>query len=112
MIVTAWSNGKHYPSGAGYGLRLTIADRDLYFKRTWSNVLLELEGEGTSISVNTSKPSFWGPECRELISKDIGKWLIKNKKAPWTKSRPPKMLMEPIARNTFRVTFAYNQSHL
>ena len=104
MIITAWNNGEHNPSGAGYGLKLTITDRDLYFKRAWTNVLLELQGEKASISVNTSKPSFWDRECRELINKDIGKWLIKNKKAPWPEGHPPKMLMQPIAKHTFRVT--------
>jgi hypothetical protein len=33
MIVTAYNNGQHHPSGAGYGLRLSVKDRDKYFKR-------------------------------------------------------------------------------
>ena len=105
MIVTAWNNGKHHQSGAGYGLKLSIVDRDLYFNRGWGNALIRLQGESSNISVNINKMSFWDIRCRELISKDIGKWLIKNKKTPWAKGHPPKMAMEHLTQNIFEVTF-------
>ena len=105
MIVTAWNNGQHHSTGAGYGLKVNANDRDKYFSRKWRSAILELAGESKEIVVNINKPSFWGHVCRELISKDIGIWLIKNGKAPWTKGKPPKMRMEPIGGNRFKVNF-------
>jgi len=66
---------------------------------------LELEGEVKGVAVNVDKPSFWGHRCRELISKDIGTWSIKNGKAPWPEGHPPKMKMEHIDNNRFKVEF-------
>ena len=37
-IVTAWKNGAHHSSGAGYGVKLTTKDRDAYLKREWGRV--------------------------------------------------------------------------
>jgi len=105
MIVTAWNNGEHHPTGAGYGFKVDIKDRDKYFRKHWKNVFLELEGEVEGVVVNVKKPSFRGITCRELISKDIGVWLIKNGKAPWPKGHPPKMKMEHIDDNKFKVEF-------
>ncbi len=42
MKVTGWSNGSPSASGAGYGLRISAADRDRYFDRSWSEVSIEL----------------------------------------------------------------------
>ena len=103
MIVTAWSDGKNLASGAGYGLKLTLADRDRYFKREWPHVVLELEGHPAPITVRTAKPSFWDGACRELISKEIGKWLRQNELAPWPKGKPPKLVMEPLTEGRFVV---------
>lgn len=103
MIVTGWNNGKRRPNGSGYGIKINAKDRDEYFKRDWGNVILELAGEANAIIVNIDKPSFWDTTCRELIDKDLGVWLIKNRKAPWTKGYPPKMMMKHIGNNRFRV---------
>ena len=105
MIVTAWNNGEHHSTGAGYGFKIDIKDRDKYFRKDWKNVFLELEGEVEVVVVNVDKPSFWDTTCRELISKDIGIWLIKNRKAPWPKDHPPKMRMEHIDDKRFKVEF-------
>lgn len=103
MIVTAWNNGAHHESGAGYGLKISAGDRDRYFRREWGSIILELQGVPEPITVNTDKPSFWDPVCGELISKDIGQWLRSNGKAPWPKRNPPKFSMEPISGNRFFV---------
>ena len=105
MIVTAWNNGRHRATGAGYGLKVNAQDRDRYFNRSWKTVTLELVGESKEVTVNIDKPSFWGIPCRELISKNIGKWLIKNGRAPWPKGHPPRMRMEPMGDNRFKVDF-------
>lgn len=103
MIVTAWNNGQHYASGAGYGLRVTAADRDRFFDPDAGSAVLELEGWDTPITVNTDKASFWGPRCRELIAREIGRWLRRRGLAPWPSGRPPRLLMQPLARNRFAV---------
>jgi len=105
MIVTAYNNGQHHTSGAGYGLRVDAKDRDKYFIRGWKQILLKLEGEGGEVLVNVRKLSFLNSTCRELISKDIGMWLIKNGKAPWPKGHPPKMKMEHTGGNRFKLEF-------
>ena len=105
MKVTAWNNGSHLLTGAGYGLKVDINDRDKYFRKSWTNVFLELEGEEERILVNVDKSSFWSATCGELISKDIGVWLIKNKKAPWPNGYPVKMRMDCIDDNRFNIEF-------
>jgi len=105
MIVTAWNNGKHYKSGAGYGLKIKIAGRDENFFKDWGNIIIYLEGFSNPFEVNINKLSFWSLDCRELINKDIGLWLLENKKAPWPKGNPPKIKLEKIKDNIFEASF-------
>ena len=65
---------------------------------------MNLDGRAGNIPVNTDKQSFWNDICRELISKDIGLWLISNGRAPWVKGHPPKLQLEPAGKRTFKVT--------
>jgi hypothetical protein len=103
MIVTAWNNGKHHKSGAGYGLKLTINDREKYFHREWYYVIIRFGDSNQETKVNIKKLSFWGDACRELINIDIGKWFLKQGMAPWPKGLPPKLRLEPISGNMFLV---------
>jgi hypothetical protein len=103
MIVTAWNNGDHSPSGAGYGFKIKIKDRDAFIHRNWSVVMLEIEGEPGEVEVNVAKASFWKDSCHELISAAIGRWLLKNGFAPWPTRNPPTFVFEPIDENRFRV---------
>jgi len=66
-------------------------------------VNLKLEGNTEPVEVNVDKPSFWNSTCHELISKEIGKWLMKNGFAPWPKYNPPKLILEPMSHNRFVV---------
>lgn len=104
MIVTAWNNGQYKETGAGYGVKLNAADRDKCFSKDWDKITLYMEGRDDSIEVNVNKPSFWGPVCRELIHKEIGRWLQNNDLAPWEKGNPPKMKMEQVKENVFRLS--------
>lgn len=103
IIVSAWNNGTHYPAHAAYGIKVKRKDRDKHFNRKWKSVLLKLRGKGGYVTVNLDKKSFWDPHCRELVSKDIGVWLKKNRQIPWMKSCPPRMLMEHVKGNKFRI---------
>ena len=100
IIVTAWNNGKHYENGAGYGFRISEVDRDMYFSPKWKELLIRLDGNGDFIRVNIDKKSFWY-DCKELIKKDIGAWLIEAGQAPWPKGSPPKVVLKQIEGNRF-----------
>ncbi len=95
MIVTAWNNGEHHKTGAGYGVKIDVADRDQFFQRDWKSIILEIEGKPEKIEVNIEKDSFWGKTCRELINKEIGIWMLQNGLAPWPQDHPSQMLLEP-----------------
>ncbi len=103
MIVTAWNNGDHHETGAGYGIKIDVADRNRHFKRTWKTVQIEIDGASNLARVNVAKKSFWNKECRELISAEIGRWLYRRGLAPWAKDDPPKLLLEVVSERRFRL---------
>lgn len=75
MWVRAWSNGRPVASGAGYGLKVSRADRDHRFKSSWRSVrLLFQDGECVSVPISAS---FWR-DCTELRSSAIGRWLLRD----------------------------------
>lgn len=82
MIVNAWSCGSHKSTGAGYGLKIKIEDRDLYFDKSWKIVLVELPN-GLIVEANVNKSSFWNKICHELINKEFGLWFLELGIAPW-----------------------------
>ncbi len=104
MTVTAWNSGKHFESGAGYGLKLSIEDRDAFFDKSWETVFLGLPNRSEAIEINIAKPSFWNMTCRELISQDIGLWLRSEGLAPWTKGKPPKFELVSTGEKSFRLS--------
>ena len=103
MIAIAWNNGAHKPTGAGYGLKLSIVDRDKHFHRRWKSVILEIPRRSgrIEVEVNVSKQSFWDRRCGELIHREIGRWLIEQGLAPWPKRKPPRIELIPLAREHF-----------
>ncbi len=105
MIVTAWNSGKHFESGAGYGLKLSIDDRNEYFNEEWSTVFVELPNSPVPVEISIAKPSFWNDTCRELISQEIGIWLRSEGLAPWTKGKPPKFELVPNGDKKFRIDY-------
>lgn len=109
MIVTAWNNGAHARSGAGYGFKISIEDRDAHFQPDWDVILLEMDGETQLVEVNIDKTSFWDETCRELIHVKIGRWLRSQGLAPWPKGNPPKFILEPIGENRFKVLKSHKQ---
>ena len=103
---SAWNNGKHHKTGAGYGLKLSIEGRDRYFKSDWKSVQFMLPvGEGfKTVILNIEKPSFWNETCHEVISKEVGEWLLASGLAPWPKGAPPKFNVIPAGDRTFNVS--------
>ena len=101
MMVVAWNNGSHHESGAGYGVKFDPVDRDRFFKREWGRISVQMDGTDLVDEVNIDKESFWNDECRELISADIGRWLLQNQLAPWKKDVPPKLKLDVISDHLF-----------
>ena len=106
FVATAWNNGNASDSGAGYGLKIGITDRDRFFQRGWRTVTLRLAaGEDTRIAeVSCAKDSFWNGTCRDLIGKEIGRWFIDNGVVPWPRGKPPRFRMRPVESGVFEVT--------
>jgi hypothetical protein len=103
MEVTAWNNGEHHASGAGYGFKIQAKDRDAYFERSWKTVFVSLPGEEREVEVNIGKSSFWNDTCRELINQKFGQWLLKQGYAPWQSGAPPKISLLHASGNHFRL---------
>ncbi|MBI3161832.1 MAG: hypothetical protein HYZ23_04950 [Chloroflexi bacterium] len=101
MIVTAWNNGQHFETGAGYGIKINAEDRDKFFKREWKFITLQFEDSTIQTRVNIDKNSFWNSTCRELINMEIGMWLRNNHFATWPKNQPPKFRLESLPNHCF-----------
>jgi hypothetical protein len=112
MIWTAWSNGRNSVTGAGNGFVVEAADRDQYFKREWRSVAIELPYENghRRAAVSVDKNAFWNVTCRELISRDIGLWLLAQQHAPWQRRYHPKFEVEPRGDSCFRVRKQLNRA--
>ena len=102
---SAWNNGKHHKTGAGYGLKLPIEGRDRYFEKNWKTVQFMLPfGEAFKVvTLNIDKPSFWNETCHEVINKEVGEWLLASGYAPWPKGAPPKFTVTPAGQATFKL---------
>ena len=99
MRGTGWRAGSGSPDDpAGYGIRISAADRDRNFDRDWESVTLELD-DGRAIEIGLSE-SFWR-SCSELRSADVGRWLIAAGVAPWQAGDPPHIAVRAIEAGRF-----------
>ena len=103
FITKTWNNGHRHASGAGYGIKITMQDREQFFNRSWQTVILHLSGNTSPIEVNVDKPSFWNRTCGELIKKDIGSWLLRNNCEVGTPGWPFEVRMIVIGDRGFKV---------
>jgi hypothetical protein len=102
ISATAWNNGAHRRSGAGYGLSVSASDRDQFFRREWGTVRLQIDN-GRPFGVNIDKPSFWDSSCLHLIKAEIGRWLLASRLAPWPHRQPPRVELVPRADRLFEI---------
>jgi len=110
MRVTAWNNGAHYSDGNGYGIKISIRDRDHFFNPEWETIILALDGKPESIELNIRKKSFWNKTCRELISKKIGEWLIENHLSPWPPQAPPQLELIMVGDRKFLLKIPHQET--
>lgn len=98
--TTVWIGSQpNRSSGAGFGINIPIKRRDSIFDKDWKHIELILDDESHVIPITGA---FW-EKCNEVRSPIIGKWLIKNRVANWTKGRPTKLLMYHLGANKFKV---------
>lgn len=104
MIVTAWNNGAHSRNGSGYGFRVHPTDRDALFSKDWTNLFLQIEGQGPEIEVAVKAEGFWAETPAPLVCPPVlGKWLHLNGLAPWGRGNAPVFILEQVEGNHFRV---------
>ena len=101
MKVTAWNNGNWHPSGAGYGIKIRPDDREQHFDRSWPDVRIQLEGNGT-VTVRLST-SFWRA-CKELRKKEIGSWIQAQGLSSWPSRQPPQFELMPLGSRNFKLS--------
>ena len=106
MRVTAWSNGTGL--AGGYGIRVSMKDRDVYFDFAWDWVVVQLEdGKEAKCSLSCSlwsdKRGTGKKPCIELRKAEIGRWMLEEGLAPWPAGRPPVLILEPVTERHFRL---------
>ena len=114
FIASAWSGGRaNNETGAGYGLRIKISDRDRVFNENERHkpVTLKLVGNRKSyeVTVSINNDCFWN-NCPEFRDQEIGLWFIENEfinkdpgSSPWPYRKPPKFQIVPIGKYRFEV---------
>ena len=103
-MATCWNNGKQRISGAGYGIKLSVAERDRLLSPSWDDVELILPDASVVKAVSCGKSSMWVGSCRELVHRDIGKWMLRSELAPWPKGQPPRLKLDKDVGNCLRVS--------
>jgi hypothetical protein len=84
------------------GIRVGVANRTRYFSRAWSHVLVDLDGQIRRFELT---PGFWNdcPEFRDGVDEYIKAWLRKHGLLDWPKGRPPRVFLESLGGNRFRL---------
>ena len=101
MNVTAWNNGSSRISGAGYGIKISINDRNQFFNRNWTQVNITINGTTHIINLTSS---FWR-NCRELRSKHIGFYIINIYNWHWPNRKPPILKLIHTNNNNFTLIY-------
>ena len=98
--VTAWNNGDFNQTGSGYGVRLSINNRDTIFQdHRWDTITLVIEGVEFEITLNDT---FW-TTCPEFRDQRIGQWLIRNNFGAWNFGEPPSVWLVRIGERRFQL---------
>lgn len=96
MEVSAWRNAYTF------GIRVGARNRAAYFDPVWQEIEIELHGDLRRFALT---PSFWHlcPEFRDSGTPVIREWLRRHYGLPWQKGRPPRMRLDHISGNRFRL---------
>jgi hypothetical protein len=85
-----------------FGIRIGIPNRDQYFKPSWIEVGIEIDGVVHQFAIT---PGFWNqcPELRDSGGKIILNWLLRNHSLKWPKGKPPRFELKPLSEGLFRL---------
>ena len=86
--------------GGTYGVSVGKANAAQYFKKTWSRVEIEIDGEFHSFPL---RETFW-KTCPEFRGGALKEWLLRSGLAPWPRGDPPKLILRPLKENRFRIS--------
>jgi hypothetical protein len=100
MIVTAWNNGAHHATGAGYGIRISLANCN-EFDPHWASVWIRIPNHD-EFEAPLAHSFFFG-NCHEIRSQIIGIWLIGLGHQHWTNGNPPEFEFNQINDNIFEL---------
>ena len=96
----------HFGANKGYSSASMMYQMGQRIKNQLQNhkkvIVLYLDGVLNPVEINIDETSFWNVNCRELIKKEVGEWLINNNRAPWPKNNPPRIKLEKINNNIFK----------
>lgn len=98
MDATIWAgSGKKQ-----LGIRVGPANRSRYFNPAWHQVVVEMDGQLRHFNLS---PGFWKrcPEFRDGPEAHIKTWLARHSLSDWPKGEPPRLLLEPLGGNHFRL---------
>jgi hypothetical protein len=97
MEATAWSSSK-----GTFGIRIGIGNRDRYFKRSWTEVEIEMDGISHSVALTRG---FWNkcPEFRDSGTTLLRDWLQRHRRLKWPTGHPPRFQLFPLGGPRFRL---------
>jgi hypothetical protein len=98
MHATVWAGTEKKQ----LGIRVGTGNRSRQFNREWREVVIEIDGRAFSFDLS---PGFWKdcPEFRDDRDAPIREWLDRRGLLDWPKGRPPKLTLEPLGGNRFRL---------
>lgn len=98
MDATVWAGtGKRQ-----LGVRVGATNRSRYFSPSWQQIKVEMDGQIRSFNLS---PGFWKdcPEFRDGPGAHLKTWLVNHNLLDWPKGRPPRLVLEPLGGNLFRL---------
>ena len=94
MMATGWK-------GTGtYGVRVGKSNAAQYFKKSWSSVDIEIDGEVHNYPLFET---FW-TSCPEFLGGAVKNWLLRHRLAPWPPWKTPELILTPLGGNRFRLS--------
>lgn len=97
MEASAWSSSR-----GTFGIRVGIKNRDRHFKRSWTEIEVEIDGHSYRFSLT---PGFWNkcPEFRDSGTAVIREWLQRHHTLKWPTGHPPRFQLFPLGGGRFRL---------
>lgn len=93
MEAKAWRGGT-------CGIRVGRQNAEKYFRRTWRNIEVDINGRFHSFKLSGT---FW-TTCPEVRGTVIEDWFKEQGLSPWPKGQPPNVELTPLGGNRFRLS--------